>query len=276
MARRLAATGHEVRGWDRAPQAIAAEHITLAGSAKEAVAGSDAVITMLPTGDIVASVAEQFLPAMAPDAVWIQTSTVGGEWAERLYAQAEAAGRQMIDSPVSGSTQPAETGRLTMIVSGPAKGLSAVEPILEALSVRILRVGTGTEASRIKLVVNAWMVTATLAMGEAIQNCYDLNVGVDDFLSVLRGGPLNMDYAIAKAGEMLSHKYPLGFAADLAHKDLVLAIDEMGRTPNLLAVVRSALETLMENGRGRDDVGVLGEAARHYEDAHHQNAHHAA
>jgi 3-hydroxyisobutyrate dehydrogenase len=267
MARRLASTGNEVRAWDKAPLIIAAERITVASSAEDAVAGADAVITMLPTGDIVASVAEGFLPAMSPEAVWIQTSTVGGQWAGRLFDQAEAAGRQMIDSPVSGSTQPAETGQLTMIVSGPAASLNAVERILQDLGVRILRVGERTEASRIKLIVNAWMVTATLAMGEAIQNCQDMNVRVDDFLSVLRGGPLNMDYALLKAGEMLSHDYPLGFAADLAHKDLVLAVDEMGRTPDLLAVVRSALETLMDEGKGRADVGVLGEAARRREPA---------
>jgi 3-hydroxyisobutyrate dehydrogenase len=265
MARRLAARGHDVLAWDRSREtllALDAERITAAPSVADAVNGADAVITMVPTGDIVASLAEQFLPAISADAVWIQASTVGGAWAERLSAQAEGAGRQMIDCPVSGSTQPAETGRLTMIVSGPASSLERARPVLEALSVRILAVGDRVEASSIKLVVNGWMATATLAMGEAIQSCSDLGVGVDDFLSVLQGGPLNMDYALAKADEMRKHEYPLGFAAELALKDVVLAIDEMGHTPRLLGAVRSALEVVMSEGQGRSDIGVLGEAAR--------------
>jgi 3-hydroxyisobutyrate dehydrogenase len=190
---------------------------------------------------------------------------VGSAWTDRLYAQAETAGRQMIDSPVSGSTQPAESGQLTMIVSGPIGSLERVRGILEALGGRIINVGTRTEASDTKLVVNAWMLTATLAMGEALQSCLDLHIGVEGFLSVLRGGPLNMDYALAKADEMLHHEYPPGFPAELAHKDLDLAIDAMGYTPRLLATVRTALERVISDGHGRHDVGVLGEAARQHE-----------
>jgi 3-hydroxyisobutyrate dehydrogenase len=245
---------------------LAAKGILAAGSLEEAVSGSDAVMTMVPTGDIVASLAEQLLPAMSAEAVWIQTSTVGGAWTDHLYTMVERAGRQMIDSPVSGSTRPAESGQLTMSVSGPAASVNAVERILEALSVRILRVGHRSEASRIKLVVNGWMVTATLAMGEAFQNCHDLGVGVDGFLSVLRGGPLNMDYALTKADEMQHHDYPLGFAAELAHKDLALAFDEMGHATPLLTVVQSALEHVMSDGNGRCDVGVLGEVAGQHEE----------
>jgi 3-hydroxyisobutyrate dehydrogenase len=268
MARRLAATGHEVRAFDRSSLALSAlgdENILVARSIEEAASGSDAVITMVPTGDIVASLAEQFLPVMSSDAVWIQTSTVGATWTERLYVQAERAGRHMIDSPVSGSTQPAESGQLTMIVSGPLGSLDRVRGILEALGGRTINVGTRAEASDTKLVVNAWMLTATLAMGEALQSCDDLHIGVEGFLSVLRGGPLNMDYALAKADEMLHDQYPPGFPAELAHKDLDLAIDAMGYTPRLLATVRSALDGVMADGHGRDDVGVLGQAARRHE-----------
>src|SRR5438105_4854691 len=121
MARRLVSTGHAVRAWDRSHEALSALDdgpITVARSVSEAVNGADADITMVPTGDVVASRAQQFLPAMSGSTVWIQTSTVGHAWAGRLYALAEGAGRQMIDCPVSGSTQPAEMGYLTMIVSG--------------------------------------------------------------------------------------------------------------------------------------------------------------
>jgi 3-hydroxyisobutyrate dehydrogenase len=179
-----------------------------------------------------------------------------------LYAQAEAANRQMIDCPVSGSTQPAETGQLTMIASGPGQRLGRVRGILEALGGRIVHVGEHTEASRVKVIVNAWMVTATLAMGEALQSCHDLQIDVASFLTILQGGPLGMEYALAKADEMRKHDYPLGFPAELAHKDVVLIIEEMGYAPELLGVVRSALEAVMADGKGRYDVGVLGEAAR--------------
>jgi 3-hydroxyisobutyrate dehydrogenase len=149
-----------------------------------------------------------------------------------------------------------------MIASGPGQRLGRVRGILEALGGRIVHVGEHTEASRVKVIVNAWMVTATLAMGEALQSCHDLQIDVASFLTILQGGPLGMEYALAKADEMRKHDYPLGFPAELAHKDVVLIIEEMGYAPELLGVVRSALEAVMADGKGRYDVGVLGEAAR--------------
>ncbi len=59
MARRLAAAGLRTAVWDRSPQVagrLAAAGALVAGSAPQAAAGADVVITMLPTAEVVEQV----------------------------------------------------------------------------------------------------------------------------------------------------------------------------------------------------------------------------
>jgi 3-hydroxyisobutyrate dehydrogenase len=83
MALRLIDSGQQVTVWNRerarlAPLADAGASV--ADDVTAAVAGASVVITMVTDGAAVRSFATQMLPAMAPDAVWVQASTVGAEW----------------------------------------------------------------------------------------------------------------------------------------------------------------------------------------------------
>src|SRR6185437_5589746 len=136
MALRLIDTAHQVTVWNRgrgrlAP--LADSGATVADTIAAAVVDAAVVITMLTDGDAVGSVAEQLLPAMRTDAVWVQASTVGAEWADRIRALADEADRAMLDAPVSGSTGPARTGALTWLVAGPPEVVQAARPVLDAL-----------------------------------------------------------------------------------------------------------------------------------------------
>jgi hypothetical protein len=58
---------------------------------------------------------------------------------------------------------PARNGELSWLVAGPTSVVEAARPVLDALGERVLVVGTGQEADRLKLVVNTWMTAATVA-----------------------------------------------------------------------------------------------------------------
>ncbi|WP_018655208.1 NAD(P)-dependent oxidoreductase [Actinomadura flavalba] len=260
MARTLLRDGHDVRVWNRtaaraAP--LAASGATLAGDVPEAVRGADAVLTMVPTGEVVASLADALLPELAEDAVWVQTSTVGGPWTDRLLDRARRAGRMMLDSPVSGSSGPAEQGTLTMIVSGEVPALERARPVLDALGSRTVHVGTGGEASRIKLIVNGWMTATVLAMADALDACGRLGVDPAHVMDVVDGGPLAMPYALDKAREILRGDFAPGFPVDLARKDLRLLIDELPDASPLYRTVEGALGAASDAGRGRADVAAV-------------------
>jgi len=88
---------------------------------------------------------------------------------ERLAA--EVARRRpdvvFVDAPVSGSREPARHGRLLILASGPDRSHDAVDAVFEALGQRTLWLGPAGTASRLKLVLNAWLAFEIEAAAEA-------------------------------------------------------------------------------------------------------------
>ncbi|MCW2706616.1 MAG: 3-hydroxyisobutyrate dehydrogenase, partial [Frankiales bacterium] len=191
------------------------------------------------------------------DAVWVQASTVGAEWADKLRAVADAHGRMMLDAPVSGSTGPARNGKLSWLVAGPSAAVEAARPVLDALGERVLVVGAGQEASRLKLVVNAWMTAATVAMADALAACDRLDLPRSALLEVLADGPLGMPYALQKAQLMTDGNFTAGFPVELALKDIRLIEQAEGLQPPLVHALEERLQRAVEAGHARDDVAAV-------------------
>jgi 3-hydroxyisobutyrate dehydrogenase len=213
MAARLIDTGEHVTIWNRTADRAQHLHgigITVEPDLHSAVAGASVVITMVTNGDAVHTIADQMRPAMRPDAVWVQASTVGAEWADRLRELAKARRRTMLDAPVSGSTGPARNGTLSWLVAGPNAAIDAARPVLDSLGERVLVVGTRQEASRLKLIVNTWMTAATVAMADVLAACDQLGIARSALLEVVGTGPLAMPYTLQKAQLMTDGTTPRG------------------------------------------------------------------
>jgi 3-hydroxyisobutyrate dehydrogenase len=259
MAARLADTGHSVTIWNRDPDHARSlgNGVKAVADAASAVADASVVITMVTDGKAVAAVAESMLPGIPADAVWVQASTVGAEWADKLRAVADAHGRMMLDAPVSGSTGPARNGKLSWLVAGPSAAVEAARPVLDALGERVLVVGAGQEASRLKLVVNAWMTAATVAMADALAACDRFDLPRSALLEVLADGPLGMPYALQKAQLMTDGNFTAGFPVELALKDIRLIEQAEGLQPPLVHTLEERLQRAVEAGHARDDVAAV-------------------
>jgi 3-hydroxyisobutyrate dehydrogenase len=260
MASRLADVGQGVTIWDRDARHLdgwTGKGVVASHDVASAVNHASVVITMVTNGEAVHAVAEQMLDAMPPDAVWVQASTVGAAWADRLRALAEAHCRTMLDAPVSGSTRPAREGKLNWLVAGPAFAVDVARPVLDALGERVLLVGTAQEASRLKLIVNTWMAAATVAMADSLAACDRLGIPRSTFTDVLTGGALAMPYAMQKAEVMTSRDFTPGFPVELALKDIRLAEEAEGEQPPLVRVVEDRLLRAMDTGHARDDLAAV-------------------
>ena len=260
MALRLIDTGQEVTVWNRERQRVvplADAGATLADGIVAAVDDAAVIITMVTDGPAVRSVAAEMLPAMRRDAVWLQASTVGAEWADRLRQLADERGRAILDAPVSGSTGPARNGTLTWLVAGPQEAIDAARPVLDALGQHVFLVGARQEASRLKLIVNAWMTAATVAMADALRASDELGVPRDTLLEVLSGGPLGMPYALQKAQLMTAHDYTPGFPIELALKDIRLMEQTEMQTPPLVRELDRRLTNAADAGHALDDLAAV-------------------
>ncbi|WP_431879248.1 NAD(P)-dependent oxidoreductase [Amycolatopsis sacchari] len=259
MAANLAAAGLRVRAWNRSREKAEplAEHgIEIADTPQEAVAGADFALTMLADGPAVHEVAEA---ALTDVPVWIQASTVGVEWTERLAALADKAGVAFVDAPVLGTKQPAEQGKLVVLASGPEELRERCAPVFDAIGSRTVWLGPAGAGSRLKLVANAWVLALTNATAESVALAGELGVDPKLFLDAISGGALDSPYAHAKGGAMISGEYPLSFAARHAAKDARLVLDAAGDGVDL-GSVRAALahlEAAVDAGHADEDMATL-------------------
>ena len=261
MASRLGETGHQVRLWnrtaERARTAAEGEHgVTPVDSLDIAVAGASVVISVLREGDAVTHVMEPVLAQLDHGAVWVQASTVGPRSALALADLAAEHGVAFLDAPVSGSSTPARQGKLVWLIAGDEDVLARARPVLDALASSVLHVGTGVEGSSLKLVVNAWMTAATVAMSDVLGLCDALSIDHENLVMALQAGPLNMPYALQKLRLMDEGSFDPGFAVQLALKDIDLVGESATLSP-LLQVVRHRLERTAAAGHGDQDLAAL-------------------
>jgi len=267
MAANLAAAGHVVKGFDLA--APCPEGVTKAETAAAAATGAEVVISMLPNGAILKSVAAEVIPAMAPGAVLCDCSTVDVESARDVAAQAGAAGLAALDAPVSGGVGGATAGTLTFMAGGPAAAFATVEPLFEIMGQKAVHCGDAGAGQSAKICNNMILGVTMIATCEAFALADKL--GLDrqkmfDVVSTSSGQSWSMNTYCPAPGvgpqSPADNDYQPGFAAELMLKDLRLAqaAAEMvdADTPMGLAAEKLYARFVeSEDGKGRDFSAML-------------------
>jgi 3-hydroxyisobutyrate dehydrogenase len=269
MAKRLVGAGFEVRVWNRTAEkarALGEAGATVAATPAEAAAGADVLLTMLADGPTVAAVVEQVEGAEALPPVWIQASTVGVEQTGRLAALAGRLGMTFVDAPVLGTRQPAEQGALVVLAAGPEAVRDSCAPVFDAIGSRTRWVGVEPgAASRLKLVVNSWVLALTAATAEALALAGALDLDPKLFLDTIAGTGTDSPYAHVKGAAMIAGEYPVAFPLSLAAKDAQLveeAAEAAGVPLPVAAAIRAQLDRADELGHGADDMGAIFTAYR--------------
>ena len=266
MARNLARARLETRAWNRTrerAEQLADAGITVADTLAEAVDRADCVITMLADGDAVRNVmsgGDGALAAISTDAVWLQMSTIGIAATEQLAGLAAERGVAFVDAPVLGTKQPVEAGQLTVLASGPDAALDRCDPVFEAVGGRTIRLGEAGNGSRMKLVLNNWLVALTVGLAETIALAERLELDPARFLEIIRDSPMGFPYAELKGRMMIEREFEPAFPLRLAAKDarLVLEAGELDGAELALtrAVVRRFAEAI-ELGHGDEDMAAV-------------------
>ena len=267
MARNLAAAGHDVTVWNRTrekAEEAAGDGIAVAGSVREAVDGAEVVMTMLSDAEAVEAVAAEALGAI-DGAVLAQTSTIGLEATERLAERARAAGVPFVDAPVLGTRQPAEQGELIVLASGPEAERDRLGPIFDAIGAKTLWLGDAGAGSRLKLVINTWLLSLTEGLAESIALAESLGVDPKRFLDTIDGGPMGPPYAQLKGKLMIDGEFPPAFPLELALKDARLALgaaEQGGLRLSALGAVAEQMERAVQAGHGREDMAATIHSSR--------------
>ena len=263
IARNLLRAGMRVQVWNRTPAkaiGVAAEGAHLAPTPAAAAPGADVVITMLTDGAAVEHVMtgpDGALSALAPHAVWVQMSTVGVDWSDRLTQLAVRHHVAFVDAPVSGSSQPAEQGQLVILAAGARTHRSRLEPIFEVLGRQTLWLEHAGDGSRLKLALNNWLAVLVEGMAETLTLTSTLGLDPHLFVTTIAGGPLSAVYATDKATAMMNADYTPGFPLQHAAKDATLANEAAHRRGVELPLTAALLERWQQAitaGHGHDDI----------------------
>jgi 3-hydroxyisobutyrate dehydrogenase len=138
--------------------------------------------------------------------------------------------------------------------------------VFDAVGARTVALGDEPgPATRMKLVLNAWLVSLIEGLAESIALAEGMQLDPAKFLEVIDGGPLGPPYAKMKGTMMIERSYEPSFTLALAAKDARLALDAAARAglelPALHAI-RDQLERAVEQGHGDKDMAAAAEATR--------------
>ncbi|MEY8831187.1 3-hydroxyisobutyrate dehydrogenase [Sedimentitalea sp. XS_ASV28] len=267
MAANLAAAGHEVVGFDMAD--VTVNGVSMAASAAECASGAEVVITMLPNGDILRSVAADIIPAMTKGAALVDCSTVDVDSARAVAADAEAAGLLAVDAPVSGGVGGASAGTLTFMAGGSTPAFAKAAPLFDIMGQKAVHCGDAGAGQAAKICNNMILGVTMIATCEAFALADKL--GLDrqkmfDVVSTSSGYSWSMNAYCPAPGvgpqSPADNDYKPGFAADLMLKDLRLS-QQAAESADADTPMGQLAQTLYaqfvenEDGKGRDFSAML-------------------
>nr|WP_170538437.1 3-hydroxyisobutyrate dehydrogenase [Ruegeria arenilitoris] len=267
MAANLAKAGHDVTGFDTA--GVSVEGVTKAETATDAVRGAEAVITMLPNGEILRAVADQIIPDMEKGAVFIDCSTVDVDSARAVADQAEQAGILAVDAPVSGGIGGAAAGTLTFMAGGSDAAFAKAAPLFDIMGQKAVHCGAAGAGQAAKICNNMILGVTMIATCEAFALADKL--GLDrqkmfDVVSTSSGYSWSMNAYCPAPGvgpqSPADNGYKPGFAAELMLKDLRLSQQaaESADADTPMGQIATALYEQFveaEDGKGMDFSAML-------------------
>ncbi len=266
FAANLLKKGFIVRGWNRTRQRgedLEPAGLTLCATAQEAVRGADVVISMLTDAASTEAVIigdKGIVKHLKQGAVVVQMGTIGVVSTETLDKAIAAARADVafVDAPVSGTKAPAENAQITVLASGDRARAAAVEPVFGAIAKGTKWLGSAGAGSRMKLVVNAWLISMVQGMTESLSLAKTFGFSPDDFWAALEGGPLAAPYVKNKIEMIKSGDYTPQMQLSLALKDANLALDAAGADElPALSAIGEFWQNAVEAGLGEQDIAVV-------------------
>jgi 3-hydroxyisobutyrate dehydrogenase len=151
-----------------------------------------------------------------------------------------------------------------VLASGPDEARERCKPVFDAVGQKTLWLGAAGVGSRLKLVVNAWILGLVGTLAETIALSEATDVDPESFFEAIGGGPLDLPYAQVKGRMMVSHDYPTSFSAKLAAKDADLVLEAAGKVglePGIIRAVTALFDRALESGHGDEDMAAIHDSA---------------
>ncbi|HEY5199274.1 MAG TPA: NAD-binding protein, partial [Acidothermaceae bacterium] len=179
---------------------------------------------------------------------------------EHLAERANQAHIAIVDAPLIGTKKPAEDGKLTILAGGNRELEPKCQPVFDAIGARTIWLDDVGEASKLKLVVNSWVLSVTAAIAEAIALAEGLGLDPQLFLDTIKGSATDNPFLHAKGQATIDRNFAPAFPTDGAYKDIGLilaAAEAAGIDEDLMTAVQQKLERTVQKGHGKKDMSAM-------------------
>jgi 3-hydroxyisobutyrate dehydrogenase len=269
MAANLARAGAPLAVWNRTPGKAAA---LLELGAQEAAspaalaAASDVVLVCVsdtPDVEAVLFGPDGVSQGIRPGSLVVDFSTISPSSTVAFGERLAELGVGMVDAPVSGGSEGARLGTLTVFLGGEESYVARVRPILEAIGRTFTHMGplgSGQAAKAVNQVIICGYYSS-VAEGLAL----GVRAGLDPkrLVEALSGGAAQSWVLANRSGRMIEGRYPPGFRLALHRKDLAIALElasSLGLRLPVAQLTAGLEDGLLETGRGDEDMSVLMDA----------------
>lgn len=239
-----------------------------AASPREAAVGAEVIITCVsdtPDVEEVIMGENGVIHGAQAGSIVVDMSTISPSTTRRIAQDLGKNGIKMIDAPVSGGSEGAQKGTLSIMVGGEAEDLEKVDPVLKAMGKTITHVGP-VGAGQLTKAINQIIVGGTYwSVAEGVTLGIKAGLDMDKVLQAVGSGAAQSWTLTNRSGNMIKNSYPLGFKVKLHRKDLNIALEiarELGVTLPLAAYVEQVETGLIARGHEDEDMSALARSIR--------------
>ena len=263
MAHNLLKAGCALCVWNRTAgrmDELVAVGATAGRDPADVAAQSDIIITCVSdTPDVEAVLAGDEPPGVIhgvkPGALVIDMSTISPHATRALAARLAERGALMLDAPVSGGSEGAQRGTLSIMVGGEAEQVERARPVFQAMGKTITHVGGPGDGQMVKLVNQILAVGNALAMSEALVFAQAGGLNLRKTLEAVVPGAAGSWMLANRGPQILNRDWRPGFTIDLQQKDVRLvldAADQLGVPVLLSSLIFNLYRTLQNDGLGAE------------------------
>jgi len=271
MALNLLQAGHQVTVHNRTREReLPAEKAGAGRAATPAQAAQEAEITITcvsDTPDVERLVLgpDGVIHGARPGSLVIDMSTISPSATKEIAAALAAKDIRMLDAPVSGGSEGAQQGTLSIMIGGDADDVATATPVLEAMGKTLSHVGP-VGAGQLTKAINQIVVAGTYwSVAEGVALGLKAGLDMENVVKAVGGGAAGSWAMVNRSGNMINNDYPLGFKVELHRKDLNIALAvarELGVTLPVAAFVEQVETGLIARGHGEEDISAIARSVR--------------
>jgi len=213
---------HSFRGvwvWNRSPKTIP----RFLGSPAQVAGNAKILLIFVKDGPALMEIMESLLPALTPQHLVVNHSTVLPDEALEAASLAEQKGAHFLDAPFTGSLDAAAAGELVYYIGGSEEDLERVRPVLELTSKQILHFGAIGRASLLKIATNMITSASVSALAEALAMVESSGMDGHLLLQALELNAARSGASDIKLPTMLEKDFAPRFSLENMTKDMRLA-----------------------------------------------------